>query len=124
MKDSPKENARKIPSLYLAIIEGLPKKKVGKISSLYLAINEGLPEGEGRNNVHTVSQSKLHKALPSFQDELYDTVIAEIMSAYNKLFFIKDNDLDPMYFCSERNQTSNGNGAKLQYFSPLTLLSA
>jgi hypothetical protein len=63
MKDSPKENARKIPSLYLAI-------------------NEGLPEGEGWNNVHPVSQSQFHKALPSFQDELYDTVIAEIMNAY------------------------------------------
>jgi hypothetical protein len=73
---------RKIPSLYLAIIEGLPKKKVWKISSLYLAINEGLPEGEGGDNVHPISQSQLHKALPSFQDELYDTVIAEIMNAY------------------------------------------
>jgi hypothetical protein len=66
MKDSPKENLRR--------------------SSLYLAINEGLPEGEGWDNVHTVSQSQLHKALPSFQNELDDTVVAAIMNAYNKLF--------------------------------------
>jgi hypothetical protein len=63
-----------------------PKEKVRKISSLYLAINEGLPEGEGRDNVHPIPQSQLHKALPSFKDELYDSVIAEIMNAYNKPF--------------------------------------
>jgi hypothetical protein len=63
-----------------------PKENVGKIRCLYLAINEGLPEGKGWDNVHTISQSQLYKALPSFQDELYDTVVAEIMNAYKKLF--------------------------------------
>jgi hypothetical protein len=47
MKDSPKEKALQIRSLYLAINEGPP----GKILSLYLAINEGLPEGEGREDI-------------------------------------------------------------------------